>query len=237
MGSITLVTSIFLCRDFFAKTCSAFMVRDVEPVANSQNPPLPVRRLDASSLRGLAHPLRMRLLDSLRLDGPSNSTRLAERVGESTGTVSWHLRQLAQHGFIEEDTARGNQRERWWRAPSRREIVDTVALEGEFASKVAAASVLEELLRWSFGRVTQYVREDWPEPWRAAGTVSEWTELRLTAEQLRELTAELAEVIERRMPAPGAVPEPDSLPVIVQLQAFARRPGRESSPHPSQDNR
>jgi len=200
----------------------------MEPLATG-NPALPVRRLSASNLRGLAHPLRMQLLDALRLDGPSNSTRLAERVGESTGTVSWHLRQLAHHGFIEEDPSRGSQRERWWRAPARTEIVDSGAVEGELASRSALSSVLEELLRWSFGRVSQYLREDWPKHWRAAGTVTEWTELRLTAEQLNDLTAELAAVVERRIPAPGTAPPPGSLPVVVQLQAFPRHPGQEKS--------
>lgn len=182
--------------------------------------PAPVRRLDARSLRGLAHPLRMQILDILRLDGPSNSTRLAERVGESTGTVSWHLRQLAQHGFIEEDTGRGNQRERWWRAPSRTDIVDTEELGGDGGSRVAVAGYLEELLRWSFGRVSRHLREEWPKEWRAASAVSEWTELRLTAAQLAELTAELTEVVERRVLAPGTEPPPDALPIVVQLQAF-----------------
>jgi DNA-binding transcriptional ArsR family regulator len=192
-------------------------------------------RLDARSLRGLAHPLRMQLLDALRLDGPSNSTRLAERVGESTGTVSWHLRQLALHGFIEEDPERGGARERWWRAPSRKEVVDTGALQRELASRIAVSSVLEVLLRWSFRRVSQYLGEDWPEHWRTAGTVSEWTELRLTSEQLRDLTRKLAEVVESYLPVPQAPPAPGSLPVVVQLQAFARHPGQENSRSPGRE--
>lgn len=184
-----------------------------------------MRRLDARSLRGLAHPLRMQILDILRVDGPSNSTRLAERVGESTGTVSWHLRRLAHHGFIEEDPGHASRRERWWRAPSRTEVVDTAELGGDAASRAAVASCLEELLRWSFGRVSRYLREEWPQRWRAAGTVSEWTELRLTPEQLADLTDELTEVIARRLPAPGSAPPLGALPVVVQLQAFPRATG------------
>jgi len=175
-------------------------------------------RLDGRSLRALAHPLRLRILDALRFDGPSNSTRLAKLVGESTGTVSWHLRQLAQYGFVEDETECGNNRERWWRAASRKEVVHTSELNG-----AAVSSVLEELLRWSFGRVGQYLHEDWPEPWRAAGTVTEWTELRLTADQLRELTGRLTGVVEEFL---RVAPEPEALPVVVQLQAFARRPPR-----------
>ena len=70
--------------------------------------------LDARTLRAIAHPLRMRMLGILRTEGPATATSLAARLGESSGTTSWHLRQLAEHGFIEEDSERGNRRDRWW---------------------------------------------------------------------------------------------------------------------------
>jgi DNA-binding transcriptional ArsR family regulator len=63
-------------------------------------------RLRAEMLRGIAHPLRVRLLDLLREDGPSTATRLAERTGQSSGATSYHLRQLAAYGFVVEE-ARG----------------------------------------------------------------------------------------------------------------------------------
>src|SRR4051812_20533989 len=77
----------------------------------------PVRDLDddPQALRALAHPLRVRLLDTLRGEGPLTATALARRLGESSGSTSYHLRQLARHGFIEEDTSRGGGRMRWWR--------------------------------------------------------------------------------------------------------------------------
>ena len=71
---------------------------------------------DPQVLRALAHPLRGRLLGLLRVDGPSTATRLAERVGESSGLTSYHLRQLAQHGLVAEVEGHGTGRERWWRA-------------------------------------------------------------------------------------------------------------------------
>ena len=69
--------------------------------------------LDARSLRGLAHPLRVRMLWMLETDGPATATILADRLGERTGTTSWHLRELASCGFVEEVSDRGNKRERW----------------------------------------------------------------------------------------------------------------------------
>jgi DNA-binding transcriptional ArsR family regulator len=77
----------------------------------------PVREItDADTLRVLAHPLRQRILRTLRRE-PATSARLARELGENTGATSYHLRQLAQHGFIEELPGRGHGRERWWRAP------------------------------------------------------------------------------------------------------------------------
>ncbi len=63
----------------------------------------PVRRMrDANMLRALAHPARIRLLEELALAGPMTATELAARVGESAANCSWHLRQLAKYGYVEE---------------------------------------------------------------------------------------------------------------------------------------
>ena len=60
--------------------------------------------LDAGSLRGLAHPVRLRMLGLLRTEGPATATRLAARLGLNSGATSYHLRQLATHGFVVEAT-------------------------------------------------------------------------------------------------------------------------------------
>src|SRR3954451_21753322 len=71
---------------------------------------------DPEALEALAHPLRGRLLGLLRSDGPATARGLATQVGESSGVTSYHLRKLADAGFVEEDAGRGTRRERWWRA-------------------------------------------------------------------------------------------------------------------------
>jgi DNA-binding transcriptional ArsR family regulator len=70
--------------------------------------------LGLDAIRLLAHPLRQRIERELRR-GPVTATSLAKALGESTGLTSYHLRQLARYGFVEEvpELARG--RERWWR--------------------------------------------------------------------------------------------------------------------------
>src|SRR5215213_4648029 len=70
----------------------------------------------AEQLQALAHPLRSRLLGALRFHGPATSTALAARLGTNSGATSYHLRQLAEVGLVEDDEERSNGRDRWWRA-------------------------------------------------------------------------------------------------------------------------
>jgi DNA-binding transcriptional ArsR family regulator len=183
----------------------------------------PTRLIDARSLRGLAHPLRVRLLELLKLDGPATSTGLSERLGENTGTVSWHLRHLAEHGFIEEETGRGTKRERWWRVVKQQSVLNTVDFRDNPETRGALSVYLHELVNQQFNRVIDYIGEDWGDEWRNGGTLSAWSDLRMTPAQLKTLNAELTAVIERHLPAPDAEPEPDALPIIVQFQSFPRK--------------
>ena len=54
------------------------------------------------------------MLGLLRVDGSATAAMLATRLGLNSGATSYHLHQLAQHGFVVDDEARGNGRERWW---------------------------------------------------------------------------------------------------------------------------
>ncbi|MEW9519098.1 helix-turn-helix domain-containing protein [Streptomyces tubercidicus] len=203
--------------------------RQPQPQPQPQQPSTapPVRRMDARSLRGLAHPLRMRILDLLTLDGPDTATGLGRRLGENTGTVSWHLRHLADHGFIEEETGRGTRRERWWRAVRVSRRLDTNDFRDDPDSRGALSVYLHETVHRDFEQVTGYLAEDWGPEWRDAGTLSRWADLRLTSEQLASLNAELEAVVLRHREVAargGAAPEAEEArPVIVQLQSFPRK--------------
>lgn len=178
------------------------------------------RRLDARSLRGLAHPLRMTILEQLTLDGPATSTGLAARLGENTGTVSWHLRHLAEHGFIEEETGRGTRRERWWRVVDQERSLDMADFRDDPETRGPLSVFLHEVVQQQFARVTRYLTEDWRGRWQGVGTISSRQDLRLTPDQLKALNAELQAVVERHVPAEAA---PDAQPVVVQWQSFPRR--------------
>jgi len=71
---------------------------------------------DPASLKALGHPLRQRMLRRLDRQGPATATTLAKEMGENTGVTSYHLRQLADHGFIEDAPELAKRRERWWRS-------------------------------------------------------------------------------------------------------------------------
>lgn len=133
---------------------------------------LPVRAMGAAQLRALAHPLRIELLHALHTEGPATASRLARRLGESSGATSYHLRALERAGMVEE-AERRNGRERWWqRVPDHRYIPNSVPPEAPESERIelqAAHAQLESvfvdrdekaLLRWG------EVRYDLPVEWQ-----------------------------------------------------------------------
>src|SRR5690242_7749519 len=67
-------------------------------------------------LRGIAHPLRSRILEELSAGGPARAADLAARLGIPANQASFHLRQLAKYGLVEDapELARDG-RDRVWR--------------------------------------------------------------------------------------------------------------------------
>ena len=192
-------------------------------MAQPPHPPGPQARVrDPQVLRALAHPLRTRLLGLLRLDGPSTASRLGARVGESSGVTSYHLRQLAQHGFVTELADRGTRRERWWQAAHTMtswepdELLDQPGGQevGEQMQRLQVEHIGRELRRWvDAGRVHG------PEWARAAG-MSDYL-LRLPPEQTRQLLEELYAVLDR-WSADTLEPAPWSTAVSVFAVAVPR---------------
>ena len=179
-----------------------------------------MRRIDARSLRGLAHPLRMRILEALELDGPATSTTLSARLGESTGTISWHLRLLAEHGYIEEEPDRGTKRERWWRVPAGQTVLNPAEFRDDPETSGALKVYLQQLVEQYYARVQNYVDENWSGEWQHAAELSDWRDLRLTPEELVALNNELKQVIDRYTATKST--DENAKQVIVQLQSFPR---------------
>src|SRR5579862_1853422 len=74
---------------------------------------------DPRAMRALAHPTRLALLDHLHNVGKATATECSEFVDESPSSCSYHLRSLAQWGFVEEVEG-GFGRQRPWRARATR---------------------------------------------------------------------------------------------------------------------
>src|ERR1700722_16636507 len=72
---------------------------------------------DAQTMRALTHPVRIALFEQLSVGGPMTATQVGELIGESPTTCSFHLRQLAKYGFVEE-AGGGKGRARPWRMSS-----------------------------------------------------------------------------------------------------------------------
>ncbi|MGE9695252.1 winged helix-turn-helix domain-containing protein [Streptomyces sp. NRRL F-5630] len=157
------------------------------------------RQLDARGLRGLAHPLRLQLLNSLRRGGPATASQLGKELGESSGATSYHLRQLAEYGFVEDAPEHGKGRERWWRAvadeinfDARRVDQDDPEIRG------ATAVLLHEIASTHYRETTSWVadRDRWRDtPWEEAGVFSDRT-LHLSADELTELSERLLALLQ-----------------------------------------
>ncbi|MEO3927435.1 winged helix-turn-helix domain-containing protein [Micromonosporaceae bacterium B7E4] len=180
--------------------------------------------LNPTSLRGLAHPLRVRMLNTLREHGPATATLLAERLGQSTGATSYHLRQLAQYGFVVEEAGRGTGRERWWRAAHRITRLDSEVGRDALPD---VETYLRSVAALYAERVDRWLNElpSLPEEWGQASTLSNW-QLRLTPTEAREFSDALTELIGRyRHDEAGVTAPPDAEPFVVQAQLmpFVRR--------------
>lgn len=183
-----------------------------------------VRVRDPKALRALSHPLRIRLLGLLRLEGPSTSTLLAGRVGESSGATSYHLRELARFGFVAEALDRGTSRERWWQATAR--------MTSWHAEDFDDVEVLDELTRHLLG-MRQRLLSAWSDQaaelgpaWRSAGGLNDYA-LRLTRAQATDLSAELTAVLARwldRHPAAAPAEGTELVGVLLDVLPLRRWP-------------
>lgn len=176
-------------------------------------------RPTAQSLRGLAHPLRVRLLGLLREHGPATATRLAELTGQSSGATSYHLRQLAAYGFVEEDQPQGTGRERWWRASHSMTVVEAelarqAPADAEAYLRAVALAYADRVERW-LGEAPLL-----PPEWDHASTLSDWA-LRLTAAEAQELIERVEEVVETfRRDTAGIEHPADAERVVCQIQVM-----------------
>jgi predicted ArsR family transcriptional regulator len=153
------------------------------------------RLTDPRALRAYAHPVRMALVGLLRTEGPLTATRAGELLGESSGTCSFHLRQLAKYGLVEE-AGGGTGREKPWRATTTSTAWDatgagtpeTAAATG-LLNTVIAEQYFEQLMRWL------EASPDQPAEWQEAALFGDRI-LYVTAEELDDLGRKARELVD-----------------------------------------
>ena len=158
-----------------------------------------VKRItDPRALRALAHPIRMSLIGLLRMHGPLTATRAGELLGESSASCSFHLRQLAKYGLVEE-AGNGKGRERPWRPTTMftqwPDITDDPEVDAAagLLTSVIAESYFDQTMRWIEARA------DEPAEWRQAAQFGD-TSLYVTAAELAGLGEQATTLIGSRQP-------------------------------------
>lgn len=192
---------------------------DQESAATSVPRPMPV---DAAKLKALAHPLRVRLYDLLSDAGPATASQLGAQLGESSGTTSYHLRQLASAGFIEEAADHGTRRDRYWRARPGGFDLDARRFRDDPSSTAVLESIAGELWRTHARLLERWYATgmSWGEPW-IDGSVSNLTRFVGTPEEMADLRDEVLAVVARHADATRGRPAPEGAArIAAQFHVF-----------------
>ncbi|MGA8115730.1 MAG: helix-turn-helix domain-containing protein [Actinocatenispora sp.] len=136
----------------------------------------------------LSHPVRAALLELVREIGTVTSTEAARRLGHSSGLCSFHLRQLARHGYLEEVPG-AHGRVRPWRLRAPAMTVPESARPAVELGVLARDLEDEGYRRWLARRDTA------PDRWRRDAADS--AVLYLTPDELDEVAADLRAVLRR----------------------------------------
>jgi DNA-binding transcriptional ArsR family regulator len=173
---------------------------------------------DPRALRALAHPIRLAMVGLLRIEGPLTATEAGDLLGESAASCSFHFRQLAKYGLVE-DAGGGQGRQRPWRATAQFTSWSDVAETREMS---AASSLLSQVVvERYFDRVLRWLRtrETEPRTWQAAASLSD-TFLHLTAGELVRLRKQIRRLLDPflvRNQDPALRPPASRLTAIIQL--------------------
>jgi DNA-binding transcriptional ArsR family regulator len=181
---------------------------------------------DPKTLRALTHPVRLALLEALALEGPLTATAAGELIGESPTTCSFHFRQLAKYGFVEEAET-GPGRLRPWKIINVGMRFSDVTEDPE--TSVAAKSLERMVFDRAMSRLASYIstKASFPKVWQEASQNIE-TILWVTPDELDAVTQEVLGIFNRfldRVTDSSARSE-GSLPVEALLFTYpVRLPG------------
>lgn len=191
---------------------------------------------DLRVLKALAQPRRQQMLQHLTVHGPATSATLARALGLNTGATSYHLRELARYGFVEETAGTGNGRERWWRAipgdrrfpPRSKQNAETRLVMDELnhLSYAADLELFEQLQRDACDTEDAGLGE-----WADAFPYSRGT-IRLTLPELREFFEEYIALL-NRYKRPDTETPADARTVLTRFLAFPAPATTDAPPAPA----
>ena len=137
-------------------------------------------------MRALAHPARLAILEHLNTTGEATTaTEFAELVGLSPSATSYHLRELAKAGMIQEAPSRGDGRERVWQSPAGSWGLD-MEMDADPETRAAEEALLTTYLERDQARLRAYLARAREEPaeWNDAAGLTTSTIL-VTPEELK----------------------------------------------------
>jgi DNA-binding transcriptional ArsR family regulator len=156
----------------------------------------PRRLHDPSVLKAISHPLRVRILYELTTVAGARASDLAREIGVQANLVSFHLRQLAKYGLVEEapELAR-DKRERVWRVSSTAGISTSLsAVANEPGGEAAIQVWKRESAAWAHMVIDHAYAQDVHSP--DIYSISD-VPMRLTTAQARELATEITALLRR----------------------------------------
>ncbi|MQA02858.1 MAG: helix-turn-helix domain-containing protein [Streptosporangiales bacterium] len=177
----------------------------------------PIKELtDAQVMRAMAHPVRMKLVELLLVDGPLTATECGARLDETPANCSFHLRTLAKHGFVEEAEG-GTGRQRPWRAVPQ----GTNFPSGPSAPphlRAAADLLTRTFAERNVSRLYAYLdrMDDYGKEWSDAAMLSDLASY-LTPEELTQLREQLIYLLRPYVPR---LADPASRPEGARLVTF-----------------
>jgi DNA-binding transcriptional ArsR family regulator len=180
------------------------------------------RDLDLVALKALAHPLRVQLFDTLSIYGSFTASGLAERLGESSGATSYHLRQLEKHGLVREVAGKGTGRERWWERTPGGINLGSAETTATPAGRSAAATIYRQMRYNEERLLTDYVDrapEELGQAWQDA-TALNTINSRLTPDQLADFVARVMAISDEYVLPHKHQDAPGARPVHIVFNAF-----------------
>jgi DNA-binding transcriptional ArsR family regulator len=180
-----------------------------------------VRVSDPQVMRALAHPARIEIIDYLNNTGAAvTATECADMVGLSPSATSYHLRELAKYGLVEQAPSRGDGRERVWQSAG-----SGLRIKGDLAqpgAREAERALVDAYLTKDFQKTRDWAarKGDEPDDWREASVLMRM-QLILTAEELIEVNKQVTAILDPyRQRVRRADPPEGARRVLLHYSAF-----------------